>query len=86
MLLSTFIPKGITPAENMRDCAGSTPGGMPASGVFSLHKFHICISLSACLWQSITDALSRAGEILFACGLFAHFFSERGTACYTLSL
>lgn len=86
MLLSTFIPKGITSAERMRDCAGSTPGGMPASGVFSLHKFHVRASLSACLWQSITDALSRAGEIILPVGYSPHFFSERGTACYTLSL
>ena len=66
MLLSTFIPKGITWFNSKRDACGR--------GLFPLHIFHVCTSLSACLWQIILNALSRAGEILLPVGYLPHFF------------
>ena len=88
MLLSTSIPKGITPAESMRDCVGfNSQRDACGRGLFPLHIFHVCTSLSTCLWQSISRCSFKGRRNSFTCGLFALFFlPERGAACYTLSL
>ena len=65
-------------SSSRKESLGSTPSGMPASGVFFSPQPHVCISLSTCLWQSIVNvsALSKAGEILLSAGYSPHSLRE----------
>ena len=78
MRVPSFIPKGITWVRLPAGC-------LRAGSFFSLHN---CMSapLSTCLWQSILNALSRAGEILLPVGYSPHSFLREALICYTLSL
>ena len=64
MLLSTFIPKGITWFNSKRDACGR--------GLFSLHNYMSPLSALA-FGGASHDALSRAGEILLPAGYLPHF-------------
>ena len=71
MLLSSSSRKESLPQTST---PGSTPGGMPASGVF-FRSTTTCPCLSQRLpLAEHPDALSRAGEILLPVGYLPHFF------------